>query len=539
MKRLSLLLISMLFILMTAMPAHANNIQVTDVTLVKNADQPQGTIDIRFDVTWENSFTGSDRNGNAFFDRAWIFVKYWNNSWPNDNQHGWKHAIISTGGNLTGYSMSSHTGIPTGGVGAFVKPGNSQSVRWTLPGDIVSTDTYKVRVMAIEMVYITQGEFYVGDGSTTNIAGQFCGNAAGTSPFKITGEGALTLGGASGNIYNNNKTGMCPTLTSPFVSPDDFDNGTSPAPTLPAPFPKGYNGFYIMKYEISQGQYRDFLNMLPRVAQIVRTATQTPNLYAMSGSAAPDSRNGIRVPASVPGTGTITFLCDLSNNSGASNNGESIACNYLSWQDLCAYSDWAGLRPMTELEFEKAGRGVCGPAGSVVMPTPNEYAWGDTTISSLVNVANSGANNELSSTVGVNCCSGTNLIMGPARCGIFATAGSTRRGAGASYYGVMELSGNVMESMVRVGNVAGRLFTGSNGDGTLTATGFAENADWPGIDVVSSSNGVIGYDGSCMRGGSFTDINPLSRTSDRYYADFPNNIRLYTAGGRLVRKEAT
>ena len=31
---------------------------------------------------------------------------------------------------------------------------------------------------------------------------------------------------------------------------------------------------------------------------------------------------------------------------------------YISWPDLLAYADWAALRPITELEYEKAARGV-------------------------------------------------------------------------------------------------------------------------------------------------------------------------------------
>lgn len=31
---------------------------------------------------------------------------------------------------------------------------------------------------------------------------------------------------------------------------------------IPAAFPKGYNAFYLMKYEISQGQLTDFFNFL-------------------------------------------------------------------------------------------------------------------------------------------------------------------------------------------------------------------------------------------------------------------------------------
>ncbi|HCR53204.1 MAG TPA: hypothetical protein DIW27_02215, partial [Cytophagales bacterium] len=33
--------------------------------------------------------------------------------------------------------------------------------------------------------------------------------------------------------------------------------------TIPANYPKGFNAFYTMKYEVSQKQYADFFNTLP------------------------------------------------------------------------------------------------------------------------------------------------------------------------------------------------------------------------------------------------------------------------------------
>jgi formylglycine-generating enzyme required for sulfatase activity len=39
-------------------------------------------------------------------------------------------------------------------------------------------------------------------------------------------------------------------------------------------YPVGFRGFYTMKYEISQVQYRDFLNTLTRAQQQERVASQ-------------------------------------------------------------------------------------------------------------------------------------------------------------------------------------------------------------------------------------------------------------------------
>ena len=50
-------------------------------------------------------------------------------------------------------------------------------------------------------------------------------------------------------------------------------------------------------------------------------------------------------------------------------DGQNLPCNFLSWMDLAAYLDWAALRPMTELEFEKICRGPNPPIAG-------EYVWG-------------------------------------------------------------------------------------------------------------------------------------------------------------------
>ena len=144
--------------------------------------------------------------------------------------------------------------------------------------------------------------------------------------------------------------------------------------------------------------------------------------------------------------------------------------------DGAAYSDWAGLRPLTELEYEKACRGT-------LTPVADEYVWGTATIAdSAYTLSNAGANNEgiasnYSSGAG-NASYGTTdgSIDGPLRVGIFAanSLNSGRMTAGASYYGIMELSGNLWERPVTIGNATGRGFTGLHGDGALDASGCGQ-----------------------------------------------------------------
>lgn len=60
---------------------------------------------------------------------------------------------------------------------------------------------------------------------------------------------------------------------------------------------------------------------------------------------------------------------------------------------------------------------------------------------------------------------------GPKRCGIFAASAllNNREETGGSYYGIMELTGNVYERAITVGNPEGRAFTGLHGNGSAYA----------------------------------------------------------------------
>jgi hypothetical protein len=242
-----------------------------------------------------------------------------------------------------------------------------------------------------------------------------------------------------------------------------------------------------------------------------------------------------------------TYACDLNNNGTVNEvgDGQNIAIASLSTMDFLSYLDWAALRPMTEFELEKLGRGT-NPA------VLNEYAWGSTTLysTSYAALTNSGAGNELpnspSTTVGNAVYSTTaNVggIQGPLRVGIFATATSSRVVSGASYYGAMEITGNVWEMVVGVGGLSGRSFTGVHGNGTITASGFADADYWPGsngnnaigVANVAPNPGSTSYAGIMFRMGSWQDANWL-RLSDRSYPGWTGmGGRDPRMGGRGVR----
>ncbi len=181
---------------------------------------------------------------------------------------------------------------------------------------------------------------------------------------------------------------------------------------------------------------------------------------------------------------------------------------------------------MTELEFEKACRG-----DQTAMA--DEYAWGSTSITEATTISGTEDGTETITDAGANAnyinnaFTGGDAGNGPLRCGIFATATSTRAEAGAGYYGIMELSGSLWERSITIGNADGRTFTGDHGDGALETNGNATVAlSWPSSGTASG----VGF-----RGGSWYDIAAHLRVSDRINAAVTSSVRLYNFGFRCVR----
>ena len=515
-KRINFWVILNLMVITAQSNFFANNISISNISLVNNSGS--GYSFVKFDVNWQNSWRIS--NGAANWDAAWVFVKYRVRSGP------WMHAFLDNSGHFTGSGTASsitpgllNTANPYNpntnpamgvfvhrsgnGFGTFTQTG--LQIRWNYgANNILDGESVDIKVFAVEMVYVPQGSFNVGDGTTTNIQGHFR-NGSTNSPLTISSENALTLGGtANGNLANNNASGMFTT--------DDFNNTTTR--TLPAAFPKGFNAFYCMKYEITQQQWIDFFNVLDNNQKTSRDITG--GTYNLTGKAsdAVINRNNISWTSG-----------DATLNGGTFGN---VACNFLSWMDGAAFADWAALRPMTELEFEKACRGG-------LTPVANEFAWGTTSITGATGISNSGANNEVASNAGANTVFNNNAnVQGPLRVGSFATGTSTREQAGASYYGIMNLSDNLWERSVCVGNSTGRNFTGSiHGNGLLTLDGFCDISTWPGY--VNNSNKVENDTGIGFRGGAWPATSLLLRVSDRFYTNLLDPYRSSNRSFRAVR----
>jgi hypothetical protein len=320
--------------------------------------------------------------------------------------------------------------------------------------------------------------------------------------YSIGSENQLTLGGNSGsNLF----------YRFPNVSTaNDFD--ASNTQTLAAAYPKGYNGFYAMKYQIGQNQWLEFFNSLSSIQKSARDLTDANG----KNSDAIAYRNNLNWTS---GNATLN-----SSTHGA------VACNYLSCMDGLAYTDWAGMRPMSELEYEKASRGSATALSGET--STGSVCNSRAEMTQAAGLSNSGATNEAASNATANAAFGNHAsVQGPMRVGSFATGSSSRSSAGASFYGIMELSGNLWEQVVTFGNTDGRNFTAVHGNGALTSAGHADVSTWPGY--VSTAN--TGATGSGHRGGSWEDVADRMRTSDRLQANTAVSTRTRTNGFRALR----
>jgi formylglycine-generating enzyme required for sulfatase activity len=455
----------------------------------------------------------------------------------------WEHATLSSdpnqhslgsftigGANATG----AFTGVPDG-TGVFVHLGqdgsgniaaNNVQLRWRYGANgLVDSNVVDLKVFAIEMVYVPQGSFYVGSGgdepgSFTNgvwISGK-------TVPFRINSEDELGIQQVNGKLWGTS-------------------TAIGPVGTLPASFPKGFDSFYSMKYEMTQQQYVDFLNTLTYEQQASRVSF-APNSTPQTG--VNWARNYIQIM--VTGIFRLTpavFACNGDMTDGlfnATNDGLHRACNYLSWADVCAYLDWSALRPMSELEFEKLARGGQSPIA-------NEYAWGTSFINFYggYTTSNYGQIGESIATGYITAVDAGNASfeftdkyrIGPLRVGIFAAHPSNtgtdrekRVRSGSTYTGAMEISGNLNEYTVSVGNINSRAFTSQAGDGKLSFTGNANVLSWPGVingEVTSNAAGIM------RKGGSLEFTYEFLRVSHRDISSSGNNDRQGYNGGRGVR----
>ena len=277
------------------------------------------------------------------------------------------------------------------------------------------------------MVYVPEGPFYLGSGGAElNGFYQYTDGSQATRSYRVTGAGAIPTGRQKGRLWVRMREGDMPE-----------DGGE-----IPASFPNGYAAFYCMKYAITMAQYADFLNMLPAV----QAEARYPGLLWKRSGEPPN----------------YTYSAE---ETGGRNRGPG--AHGLSWADGAAFAAWAGLRPMTELELEKALRGPR-------EPVPDEVG------SSYWNVG----------------------------------------GFDTWDWHAFKLESQ-SERAVTVGNAAGRKFAGTHGRGTPVLP-----ADWPQDDAVGAGMRCSWYTPIYPRdatpyppGVGLLGLDlPRTRTSDRLHA---------------------
>ena len=321
---------------------------------------------------------------------------------------------------------------------------------WDLAGTPGITRDTKVQVGAFGhiMVYVPDGPFYLGSGGTESYGFyRYTDGKQNTMPYRVTNSAAIPTGKQAGQLWARGA--------------EPKEDGE-----IPATFPNGYAAFYCAYNPLSGSQYSHFLNLL--------TPEQSTERYHQTPE---DVGLGKKTGHYMPWTGEIHRTGTASNYTyrfvhyRPDGRMKHTGIRWLSWADSAAYMAWAGLRPMTELEYEKAMRGPRRPMPDEVY---NSY-WNIPT-----------------------------------------------RGTGQS--------GRPRERTVTVATIEGwspHTFLGTHGLGTVTLP-----ADWPQANAVGVGfrGGYFnGYDGDSLGGLEF------ARTSNRKAAALVDPERRGGYGIRAVR----
>lgn len=450
----------MLFLFVFCKENHclANNMQVSNVSFV-NDNPVSKTAEIEFNISWENSWRDSIN-----YDAAWIFLKYKSGS------NEWNHLNLSIAGNSLGTGTSATLAPTQDNIGAFlyrsgISNGNfiNNGIRlfWNYGiNGIVSLTNMEVRLIAMEMVFVPQTvQFDLKSVTITNT--MYDGNPSNYDVFNVTGSSGWPvldtslslpfivnkyepLSGAYGN-QNTIRT----------IGPIriDLDNGidfNNDGIIDNVNYPTGYQSFFCSKYEISEGQYSDFINCL--------NSQQVGNIGIAGISIS--NVNGV-------------YYASRPNRS----------CGKSSEVRVLAYADWSGLRPWTTLELIKAIRGPRSPGFDV---SYYRNSWNGNPLIGEQNgtetyFVGSGIYTPISNFHNMFEINTGGFNFGAVRSGIFATATSDQNRSGASFYGIMDIVGNCNDPVINFDTSVN--FVANHGDGNLSTSGFSNVTGWNSADI--------------------------------------------------------
>ena len=411
-------------------PDHPSTLRVENVAVAPRDDKSAA---ITFNISWKGSWR---HEGNH--DAAWVFFKV-----RSEGSQEWQHVRLAADKvmNPTGYGQAKG-GTPLdlivpdgddGFTGLFVRRAEygvgkvvatKVAVVWNLASakGITKDTKVEVRAFGIDMVFIAEGPYILGGGTSPFHFYQYTNETEQTLPYLVTGPGAIPTGKQPGKLWAQRG-----------AQPEDKGE-------IPAAFPNGYAAIYCMKKCITGTQYAGFLNTLPPA----RADSFSPRgVHQMARS----------------GTGSNVTYKATSDADG------NINLFNLSWSDGVTFAAWAGLRPMTELEYEKITRG------------PRRQGW-DT-------------DEELDH---------------------------------PSYWLVTNMNGwrSPSERPVTVGNATGRRFKGSHGIGVPVIP-----ADWPQADAVGAgTRGGHGPSGNPSYRRRTDTVNPQRNSYWRGVRTAPKGVGL-------------
>jgi formylglycine-generating enzyme required for sulfatase activity len=431
------------------------------------------------DIHWKNSWNNLKNH-----DGAWVFLKFYREGTFARaallKKEGVKviHQYMDRPGKFTCRVSDDQLGFfiyPSAPFRGVVKLKLSVDLDVSRSGNIPSTGT-RLEAHALEMVYIPAGRHFIGEPDTA-LARQF------HTFYQADAEGRPA--GVFQVIQENQEIPIGP--ASLYYHAAEIQYQGDMKGVLTPEFPKGVAGFYCMKYELNQGQYADFLNALNPGQTTVRANFGGSLYYKQRGTIYHDGQRYQAASRYRP-------------------------CNFLSWDDAMAYADWAGLRPMTELEFSKSARGP-------IQPKARAFPWGTADKLSVQRRVDESGDLKFQAGLDESQLNDSTLVL-----------------FGASYYWVMDLAGSLWERVITVGDEKGRGYTGRHGDGQLNYYGNANVPGWPQGNEETGGFGFCGG-GFYTHDRAYGDFLPFSPVSYRRYGAWSGGARVEAYGSSFVRTE--
>jgi hypothetical protein len=210
--------------------------------------------------------------------------RIWEHAWLHESGHsvpGGASLQLGLANEGSTFNASTNPGLgvfiykSADGQGSFSAAGIRLRWNYEVQG-VLDGDILDIRLYAVEMVHQPSGAFVVGSGgSELNSFTAADASSGAPVPFSI--------GASAPSLQGNDPASSASNLSARGA----LDLSGTTTANLATGFPSGFAAFYLMKYELSQQQYADFLNSLSRQQQAARVAT---NVFAVMRALMPSTR---------------------------------------------------------------------------------------------------------------------------------------------------------------------------------------------------------------------------------------------------------